>query len=168
VANLAAAELRRAEVSLPVSNACFAVAGPVSGGKASLTNLPWLVDESALEAALGIESIVLLNDVEAWATAVPHLEPSAVRVMREGEPVPGGAIAVIAPGTGLGEAFLSGEGTPDAAHVPRARVHYRRALCAPRGRRPRPRNRGATGEGQRMIAERTAPISERVRSRADD
>src|SRR3954447_10245786 len=62
-----------AEIDLPVTHACFAVAGPVDGGRATLTNLPWVIEESALQAALGLESVSLLNDVAAMATSVPHL-----------------------------------------------------------------------------------------------
>jgi glucokinase len=98
------------EVDLPVTQACFAVAGPVSRGRATLTNLPWVVEESALQSALGLEAVRLLNDVEAMATAVPHLRPGELSTVRNGEPVPGGAIAVIAPGTGLGQAFLTWDG----------------------------------------------------------
>jgi glucokinase len=99
------------EVKLPVTHACFAVAGPVIGGTATLTNLPWLVSESALQKTLGLRSVSLLNDVEAMATAVPHLRPSDLRTLQEGEPVVGGAIALIAPGTGLGQAFLTWDGS---------------------------------------------------------
>src|SRR5581483_11408448 len=100
-----------AEVDLPVTHACFAVAGPVVGGSASLTNLPWIIEESSLQAALGLESVSLLNDVQATAVAVPHLRPADLHTVREGTAVPGGTIAVIAPGTGLGEAFLTWDGT---------------------------------------------------------
>jgi glucokinase len=99
-----------AEVHLPVTEACFVVAGPVNDGKASLTNLPWLIEESALAAALNLASVSLLNDVAGMANAVPYLNSDEVRTLREGEPVPGGAIALIAPGTGLGEAFLVWDG----------------------------------------------------------
>lgn len=99
------------EVGLPVTQACFAVAGPVSRGQASLTNLPWIVEESALREALGLDLVSVMNDVEAMANAVPHLQPSELRTIQEGEVVPGGAIALIAPGTGLGEAFLTWDGT---------------------------------------------------------
>jgi glucokinase len=105
-----------AEVDLPVTQACFAVAGPVSNGRATLTNLPWVLEESALQAALGLEAVSLLNDVEAMATAVPHLRPDELHTVREGEPVPGGAIAVMAPGTGLGQAFLVWDGLRYRAH----------------------------------------------------
>jgi glucokinase len=100
-----------AEVDLPVTQACFAVAGPVSSGRATLTNLPWVIEESTLQVALGLESVRLLNDVEAMAAATPHLSPGELRTLRDGVPEPGGAIAVIAPGTGLGEAFLTWDGS---------------------------------------------------------
>src|SRR5215472_7281553 len=100
-----------AEVKLPIRGACFAVAGPVINGKAALTNLPWIVEESALQAALRLEFVSLLNDVEAVAAAVPHLRPGDVSTLQDGEAVPGGSIAVIAAGTGLGEAFLTWDGS---------------------------------------------------------
>jgi glucokinase len=104
------------EIRLPVTHGSFAVAGPVSRGRAALTNLPWVIEESALEAALGLESVSLLNDVEAMATAVPELRPSELRTLQVGQEEPGGAIAVIAPGTGLGEAYLTWDGTRYHAH----------------------------------------------------
>lgn len=100
-----------AEYDLPVTHGCFAVAGPVVDGRAALTNLPWLVEEDALETALGLERVVLLNDVEAMATAIPHLGPDDLRTLRNGEPAEHGTIALIAPGTGLGEAFLVWDGS---------------------------------------------------------
>ena len=63
-----------------------------------------------MQAALGLESVILLNDVEAMATAIPDLRPDELRTVRKGEPVQGGAIALIAPGTGLGLAFLTWDG----------------------------------------------------------
>jgi glucokinase len=106
-----------AEANLPVTHASFAVAGPVVGGTASLTNLPWVIEERSLQADLGLEGVSLLNDVEATAVAVPALEPTELHTVREGTPVRGGAIAVIAPGTGLGEAFLTWDGTRYHAHA---------------------------------------------------
>lgn len=101
---------------LPVDRACFGVPGPVVGGRAQLTNLPWLVEETALREALNLQTVRLLNDLEAIANAVPHLMPSDLQTLSAGVPVIGGAIAVIAPGTGLGEAFLTWEGTEYRAH----------------------------------------------------
>ncbi|HVB49677.1 MAG TPA: glucokinase [Burkholderiales bacterium] len=86
--------------------ACFDVAGPVVGGCAHLTNLPWLVEEQALCANLGLKSVTLLNDLQATAYAVPRLLPDELRTIQAGRPESQGALAVLAPGTGLGEAFL--------------------------------------------------------------
>ncbi|NPD66767.1 glucokinase (plasmid) [Lichenicola cladoniae] len=80
-------------------------------GKAHLTNLPWDLEEQALPRALYLDRVTLLNDLEAIAHAVPHLLPEEVVEINAGQAVPHTAIAVLAPGTGLGEAFLiwSGE-----------------------------------------------------------
>jgi len=59
----------------------------------------------------------LLNDLAAIAHAVPFLEPADLHTLNEGQPVPGGAIAVIAPGTGLGEAFLTWDGARYRPHA---------------------------------------------------
>jgi glucokinase len=87
-------------------HACFDVAGPVIGGRAHLTNLPWDVEETALCQALGLQRVMLLNDLKAIAYAVPHLQPEDLHSINVGQPEPNGPIAVVAPGTGLGEAFL--------------------------------------------------------------
>jgi glucokinase len=106
-----------AEVRLPVTHACFAVAGPVVNGTSTLTNLPWVVWESELQAALGLDFVRLVNDVQAMAAAVPYLLPSEMSVVEDGEPAPGGVIALIAAGTGLGEAFLTWDGSRYHAHA---------------------------------------------------
>lgn len=102
----------------PVDRACFAVAGPVIGGCVRTTNLPWAIENASLaqELNLNIKSVQLINDLEAIARAVPILRPSDVQTINAGEPIRRGAIAVIAPGTGLGESFLSWEGTRYVAH----------------------------------------------------
>jgi glucokinase len=97
--------------------ACFDVAGPVANGIARVTNLPWVVAEESLRSALGIARVQLLNDLEATAIAVPGLQPSELHTLSQGLPVSGGPIAVIAPGTGLGEAFLTSDGTRYRAHA---------------------------------------------------
>jgi glucokinase len=93
-----------------IDGACFAVAGPVIGGRAQLTNLPWLLAESELAEELQVRSVHLLNDLVAIAVAVPELQPADLHTLNAGAPAPGGAIAVVAPGTGLGEAFLVWDG----------------------------------------------------------
>jgi glucokinase len=96
----------------PVRGACFGVAGPVIGNRARITNLPWEIDATHLHGTLGGAQVRLINDLEAIGTAVPALHADHVQTLHQGTPVSGGNLAVIAPGTGLGEAFLisSGDG----------------------------------------------------------
>jgi len=96
---------------LTVTAACFDVAGPVIGGRVRLTNLPWVIDETRLAHELGIQSVTLLNDLKAIAYAVPWLREQELYPVCPGRPTPQGPIAVVAPGTGLGEAFLIWDGT---------------------------------------------------------
>jgi len=100
----------------PVSRACFGVAGPVVEGRATITNLPWALDEADLRETLGIPSVRLLNDLTAIACAVPFLLDEELHTLNAGDPAPGGALAVIAPGTGLGEAFLTWDGSMYRPH----------------------------------------------------
>ena len=89
---------------------CFDVAGPVVQGRATITNLPWIMEEAALAASLGLQRVILMNDLRAVAYAIPSLGPADYQTLLAGEPEPHGPIAVIAPGTGLGEAFLVWDG----------------------------------------------------------
>lgn len=89
-----------------LSNACFGAAGPVVDGVANLTNTAVRVDAYAIASRLGMARVVLLNDLEALAYAVPVLNRDEVRVLQNGRPDELGVIAIIAAGTGLGEAML--------------------------------------------------------------
>src|SRR5579863_9038193 len=93
-----------------IERASFGVAGPVVAGQAKITNLPWSMNEQRLQEALHIPIVHLLNDLDALAHGVPFLEPTDLYTLNEGKGVFGGTLAVIAPGTGLGEAFLTWEG----------------------------------------------------------
>ncbi len=93
----------------PLRCAAFGVAGPVVKNRARITNLSWVIDAATIGRELDLD-VYLLNDLEAIATAVPHLGPAELVTINEGRPDPHGAIAVIAPGTGLGEAFLVWDG----------------------------------------------------------
>jgi glucokinase len=106
-----------AQHNFPIDRASFGVAGPVVAGRSSITNLPWMMDESQLQQALHIPSVRLLNDLDATAHAVPFLESQDLYTLNEGQAVSGGAIAVIAPGTGLGEAFLTWDGSHYRAYT---------------------------------------------------
>ena len=96
--------------------ACVGVAGPVIGNASRVTNLPWHIEQSALAERSGAERAKLLNDVEATAFGMLFLAPDDFAVLNEGEaPERRGNIAVIAMGTGLGEALLFWDG---ARHHP--------------------------------------------------
>jgi CheY-like chemotaxis protein len=95
----------------PATSACFDVAGPVAGGRAHLTNLPWDLEEAALCQSLNIERVSLLNDLQAIAHSVPHLQPDETLLINHGTAVEHAPIAVLAPGTGLGESFLIWSGS---------------------------------------------------------
>jgi glucokinase len=105
-----------AQVKMSVDVASFDVAGPVINGHVKTTNLPWVMDESSLAKDLNLKSVHLMNDLEAVARAVPVLRALDLLTLNEGEPVLKGPIAIIAPGTGLGESFLTWDGSQYLAH----------------------------------------------------
>ncbi len=84
----------------------FGVAGAVTDQVARMTNVPWLVDAEEIAQAAGLRHVHVLNDLEAMATAVPVLEGDELAVLQQGVAQPTGNGAVIAAGTGLGEALL--------------------------------------------------------------
>lgn len=90
-------------------SACFGVAGPVIEGRSKTTNLPWELDEPSLEKALKIPRVKLLNDLEATAYGMLHLDPTDLCVLQPGLKHRGN-IAVIAAGTGLGQGMLYWDG----------------------------------------------------------
>ena len=104
-------------VSHPIDAACFGIAGPVIEGAVKTTNLPWLVEAREIGAQFGLEPVHLLNDLEAVAHAVPLLGPADLQTLAAGQPVENGNLAIIAPGTGLGEAFLTRDGDRWIAHA---------------------------------------------------
>lgn len=105
------------EADLPATRASFGAAGPVVDGRSEVTNLPWVVDETELARALRFSHVRLLNDLDAIAHAVPVLDQSDLHTLHRGDPVSHGPVAVIAPGTGLGEAFLTWDGSRHIAHA---------------------------------------------------
>ena len=102
--------------AVTISSASFGVAGPVVRGRAQITNLPWLIEAERIQAQFGFPQVYLLNDLEAIASAVPHLTADDLVTLQTGQAEPEGAIAVIAPGTGLGEACLVWNGRSYQAH----------------------------------------------------
>jgi glucokinase len=101
---------------MSVEAASFDVAGPVIDGHVKTTNLPWVMDESSLKEGLNLKSVHLMNDLEAVARAVPVLRSTDLITLNQGEPSLHGPIAIIAPGTGLGESFLTWNGSQYQAH----------------------------------------------------
>lgn len=90
--------------------ACFAIAGPVHEGVCKATNLPWIVDAKAVAQSLRIPHVFLINDLEANAYAIDHLNKEQLITLYAGEGKGVGNRAVISPGTGLGEAGLFWDG----------------------------------------------------------
>lgn len=94
-----------------VDQAGFGIAGPVIAGRTAVTNLPWVVDAAELARALGARTVALVNDLEAIAYGIEALEPSDFLILNQGAADPVGNAAVIAAGTGLGQAGLYWDGT---------------------------------------------------------
>ena len=103
--------------SLAIEAACFGVAGPVVGQVGHLTNVPWRVEADQIAGTFGIPRVSILNDLEATANAVPLLVRTELHTLQEGTFRSDGNIAVIAAGTGLGEALLH---RVDGRYIPSA------------------------------------------------
>jgi glucokinase len=92
------------------AGAAFGIAGPVLGRKAQTTNLPWHIDADALQTKYGFDHCLLLNDLEATAAGLQALNNDDLFILHAGIPNATGNAAVIAAGTGLGEAGLFWDG----------------------------------------------------------
>jgi glucokinase len=92
--------------SQSATSAVFAVNGPVEEDRITLSNSPWSFSIREVQAALGLQRLVIINDFVAQALAVPHLAEHERTKLGGGEPVPQRTIGVIGPGTGLGVAAL--------------------------------------------------------------
>jgi glucokinase len=86
--------------------AAFAVAAPVVGDRIRLTNSPWSFGHGELRSAIGVETLLLLNDFEALAHVLPHLGDAELHQIGGGTPAERAAKVVLGPGTGLGVAGL--------------------------------------------------------------
>ncbi len=93
-----------------IQAAGFGVAGPVINDCARMTNLTWGVDGPALRKQLGTEHVKVLNDLEATGYSLPWLAPGDFLVLNAGSGEPRASRALIAAGTGLGEAILRWSG----------------------------------------------------------
>jgi glucokinase len=90
--------------------ACFGIAGPVHNGRVETSNLPWVIEQSLLAKQLQLPATLLINDLEANAWGVGALSPQDLVALNQVGPAVGNQ-AVIAPGTGLGEAGLYWNGS---------------------------------------------------------
>ncbi len=100
---------------IPVHSACFGVAGPVRHGRSKISNLPWMIDSRELATQLKLQTVGLINDLEAYAYGMDALESKDFVTLQEGADDAEGNTAVISAGTGLGEAGLVWDGF---RHVP--------------------------------------------------
>jgi glucokinase len=98
-----------------IEQACFGVAGPVRHGRCEAVNLAWVVDAQHLAREVGLDAIGLINDLEANAYGIAELAPEDFLVLNQGAADASGNAAIIAAGTGLGEAGLYWDGS---AHRP--------------------------------------------------
>lgn len=99
----------RAE-GIPVHSACFGVAGPVRLGRSKISNLPWTIDSRELAKQLKLNSVGLLNDLEAYAYGIDALDSKDFITLSEGSEDAEGNRAVISARTGLGVAGLYWDG----------------------------------------------------------
>ena len=95
-----------ADTGLAAGSACFGVAGAVLGGESQLPNLGWRMSELTLADALKLDSVRLINDLEANALGIATLKPDQLFCLNPGQPRVDGNLALIAAGTGLGMALL--------------------------------------------------------------
>jgi glucokinase len=100
-----------------ITAASFGIAGPVVDNRVHTGNLPWIIDGATLAKELGLDRVRLLNDLEATAHGVSMMLPVNLERIYAGVPYQQAHRAVIAAGTGLGEAVLFWDGT---RHLPMA------------------------------------------------
>jgi glucokinase len=97
-----------ADIGAPfvVEAAAAGVAGPVVGDVARLTNIAWDIDRAHVASHVKTERVQLLNDLEAMALGAAALGPEDLLELQRGTARSDGNAAVIAAGTGLGQAYL--------------------------------------------------------------
>lgn len=101
---------------LKIAAATFGIAGPVVDQRVKTTNLPWVIDARAVAKAFSIPTVTLLNDLVSVGLGALASPPSKLSVVHKGRPkTAGGNVAVIAAGTGLGEATFVWDGSEHIA-----------------------------------------------------
>lgn len=89
-----------------VDRICLGVAGPVLNGKVELTNIGWSLDTAAMQRELNVKKVAMINDLEATAYGLAGLKSDDFITIHPGKLQDNGNMAIIAPGTGLGEGGL--------------------------------------------------------------
>ena len=107
---------RAAVPGVSIGGACFAVAGPVSGDTATLTNLGWQVESRAVASEFGLGKVTFINDFAAAARGIEHLGPADVETLQSGRPQARGVRLVIGAGTGLGTGVMTWHESGYAVH----------------------------------------------------
>ena len=92
------------------ASACFAVAGPITQQRASLTNLPWIMDSAAIAGEFSIPAVKLINDFKAVAFSIEILSPSDLVTLQAGGAYDNEMGVVLGAGTGMGVAWLIWQG----------------------------------------------------------
>ncbi|WP_298357572.1 glucokinase [uncultured Litoreibacter sp.] len=111
------------EDGVDCKGACVALAGPVKGGRGSMTNLDWEIDDATLARATRAEKVALLNDLQAQGHAIGHLPSGSVRTLVDGPAAePDAAKLVIGVGTGFNIAPVYE--TPGGRFVPAAEAGH--------------------------------------------
>ena len=131
----AAADLLRQCPAQPKA-AVLAIAAPIAGERIQMTNGPWLIDPRRLIDGLRLGEVILINDFEAQALALPRLGPESLLAIGEGARTPDAPKLVLGPGTGLGAAALvqAGGWRPvggEGGHVERAPLNDRERAIWP-------------------------------------
>lgn len=94
----------------PIVAACFGIAGPIQNNEVHTTNLPWHISGKELAQQFSIGSVSLINDLEANAWGIQALPEDDIYELYAGDPEVKGNAAIIAAGTGLGEAGMYYDG----------------------------------------------------------
>lgn len=93
-----------------IQRAALAIAAPLASDQVSMTNIGWSFSRKAMQDTLQLDELLLLNDFEALAHALPHLDDNVLHRVGGGEALPGRAMAVLGPGSGLGVASVAPHG----------------------------------------------------------
>lgn len=98
--------LARRRLSDQPREAALAIAGPITGDRIAMTNLPWRFSQTKLCKALGLQRLVVVNDFAAVAWSLAALTRKDLQAIGGGKTVPHEPLAVLGPGSGLGVAVL--------------------------------------------------------------